>query len=624
MNTSIGCKRGLGLCLSGGGFRASFYHIGILIQMAELGLLRQVEVISTVSGGSILGAAYYLKVKNLLESKADDEIFDSDYVKLVNELETEFLEAVQKNLRVRTFANPVKNMMMARPKYSRSDALAELYENHIYQQYLKPSRKWISMRDLLINPNKQDISPCDKEKGNEKRINKIPVIILNATSLNSGHNWYFSARSMGEVPPRNAVFKDIDKKDRYRRIRYDDIKGDKKEFPLGSAVAASAGVPGLFPPMAVTGMYEERRVQLIDGGVFDNQGVNGALDPLHVCQSLVVSDASGQSEAIDNPETGLVKVLGMTNSIMMGRVREEVVNGLNETTSNPQTHPENLAYFHLTRGLFAKNINGIEQKVNLQSDQNQLQGLVSSMDDFHVNEEMQLALAHIRTDLDSFTHVEAGSLIANGYMMSKKQLEVLKQSLPDSSSHTSDENRAPEKWIYKDYIDKLTNKDELLLKHLQIASKQFLKPYYHLFGGTLGLGKSIGLILWSMPMIIVLGAILYGLNWLMLQYSGHSLLSVITDTSAETFLSVLQKIMSDIAQPIYWLLFFMIISTMLDKLIEGSGKWVGRIRMLARLPVTIISMLVTRLVLPLLGAIPVNLYLYTIDRYFVKKIGKLD
>lgn len=620
MSSPIACKRGLGLCLSGGGFRASFYHIGILIQMAELGLLRQVEVVSTVSGGSILGAAYYLKVKVLLESKPDDQIFDSDYVTLVNELEAEFLQAVQKNLRVLTFANPIKNMRMGTQKYSRSDALAELYEDHLYKRYMKPSGKWISMRDLLIKPNNQTISPCDKEKGNETRKNKIPVIILNATSLNSGHNWYFSGRSMGEVPPRNSVFKDIDKKDRYRRIRYDDIEGDNKDFPLGSAVAASAGVPGLFPPMAVSGMYEECRVQLVDGGVFDNQGVYAALDPLHECQSLVVSDASGQSDAEENPETGLVKVIATTNGIMMGRIREEVVNGLNETISNPKTRPENLAFFHLTRGLFAKNINGIGQPVNLQSDQNQRDGLISSMDDFKVDVDMQAALAHVRTDLDSFTHVEAGSLVANGFLMSKKELEALKQSLPDSSSNNGGDSKPPEKWIYKDYVEKLKNKDEIVLKHLQIANKQFLKPYYHLFGGTLDIGQSIGLILWSLPLAIVLGAIFVGINWLTAEYYTNSLFSIITDTSSDKF----QQFMYDIAPAIYVLLFLQVISVLADKLIEGSGEWIGKARKLAKLPMTIAIGLVTRIVLPVLGVIPVNLYLITIDRFFVNNIGKLD
>src|SRR5208282_532943 len=45
----------VGLALSGGGFRASLYHIGVLASLAERDMLRHIEVISCVSGGSILG-----------------------------------------------------------------------------------------------------------------------------------------------------------------------------------------------------------------------------------------------------------------------------------------------------------------------------------------------------------------------------------------------------------------------------------------------------------------------------------------------------------------------------------------------------------------------------------------
>ena len=38
----------VGLALSGGGFRASLYHIGVLAKLAELDVLRHVEVLSCV------------------------------------------------------------------------------------------------------------------------------------------------------------------------------------------------------------------------------------------------------------------------------------------------------------------------------------------------------------------------------------------------------------------------------------------------------------------------------------------------------------------------------------------------------------------------------------------------
>jgi hypothetical protein len=50
-------RSGIGLCLSGGGFRAAFFHLGALRRLHELGLLAQVSTISSVSGGSIISAA---------------------------------------------------------------------------------------------------------------------------------------------------------------------------------------------------------------------------------------------------------------------------------------------------------------------------------------------------------------------------------------------------------------------------------------------------------------------------------------------------------------------------------------------------------------------------------------
>src|SRR5438552_14311818 len=87
----------LGLALSGGGHRAAFFHVGVLAKLAELGLLRRIEVISTVSGGSIIGALFYLHLKNLLEDKPDTAITDADYLQIVREVERDYREAAATN-----------------------------------------------------------------------------------------------------------------------------------------------------------------------------------------------------------------------------------------------------------------------------------------------------------------------------------------------------------------------------------------------------------------------------------------------------------------------------------------------------------------------------------------------
>src|SRR5690625_2578734 len=87
----------VGLALSGGGFRASFFHLGVLANLADHGILRHVEVISAVSGGSIIATLYYLHLKRLLESVPDSRITDEDYRSIVSRMEQQFLAAVERN-----------------------------------------------------------------------------------------------------------------------------------------------------------------------------------------------------------------------------------------------------------------------------------------------------------------------------------------------------------------------------------------------------------------------------------------------------------------------------------------------------------------------------------------------
>jgi NTE family protein len=51
----------VGLSLSGGGYRASAFHLGTLKKLHEMGILRRVDILSTLSGGSINGECYSLE-----------------------------------------------------------------------------------------------------------------------------------------------------------------------------------------------------------------------------------------------------------------------------------------------------------------------------------------------------------------------------------------------------------------------------------------------------------------------------------------------------------------------------------------------------------------------------------
>ena len=60
-------KRNIGLALSGGGFRASIFHMGVLKYLAEKNKLEEISYISSVSGGSLLiGLLYSLNNNKLI------------------------------------------------------------------------------------------------------------------------------------------------------------------------------------------------------------------------------------------------------------------------------------------------------------------------------------------------------------------------------------------------------------------------------------------------------------------------------------------------------------------------------------------------------------------------------
>lgn len=328
----------LGLALSGGGFRAAFFHIGVLARLAELDMLRHVQVISTVSGGSIIGALYYIYLKNLLEQHADIDVNRDHYLRLIDEMEKSFTLAVQTNIRMRVFDSLPANLHMASARYSRTDRIGELLDEHLYRPAYGVGRRCpVMMDDLKINPAPCDASGKHKfDPPSECRNNLVPQLLLNATELNTGHTWRFEAIQMGE-PDRDRrlpedqhlIFREIDTGLRLRRIKYECHRD--KVVRVGRAAAASAAVPTIFPPFPISELYPNvinpeagsryLRVQLTDGGVHDNQGINALRH--RECTHFIVSDASGQLEDEAEPETGAGAVLRRSMDILMDRVREE-------------------------------------------------------------------------------------------------------------------------------------------------------------------------------------------------------------------------------------------------------------------------------------------------------------
>lgn len=423
----------VGLALSGGGFRASLFHIGVLARLAEMDILKNVSVLSTVSGGSIIGAYYYLKIKELLEGHRKDlteqygRICRECYIAVVREIETEFLTGVQSNLRVRLFADPASNSkMLINDEYSRSDRMGDLYDAYFYQKFVKgPTQKCIFLEDIKIIPEGEAGKGFDPVDYNKNAEFKIPLLTINATSLNTGNSWHFTSSWIGEsLPARNIHTNTVLKFIRFDRScrpepqyalqgseRQEELRSRKlKQIRLADAVAASACVPGVFKPMAIHDLYwnshgEDIVVQLVDGGVYDNQGIDALVKAK--CDYLICSDGSGQIEDELDPETSLYPVVNRSNSILMKRVREETI----ESLLTGQCSARGWALLHLRqccRGDIAypavpgpSDISDAEKKTG------------------HV-----YRLSNLRTDLDTFSDIEANTLIYHGYMLAAESFAV--------------------------------------------------------------------------------------------------------------------------------------------------------------------------------------------------------
>jgi NTE family protein len=204
----------------------------------------------------------------------------------------------------------------------------------------------------------------------------------------------------------------------------------------------------------------------------------------------------------------------------------------------------------------------------------------------------------MRTDLDSFTDVEAGCLQADGYQMSEPRLLKMEKFL--SSERVSGE------WQFDRFRTTLKSGDRLVLQHIQLGEHQFMKPFIYAVSGASSFVKTAGLLVVSLPLIASLIAIVTILNWVLKSYLGIDVIDILT--SEESFV----KALSDSAS-----------SKVADRLITGSGDLAIKIQKILKAPMAVISGLIMKIVLPAILAIPLVIYLYTIDRYFIRVMGKL-
>ncbi|OGQ17551.1 MAG: hypothetical protein A3C54_07040 [Deltaproteobacteria bacterium RIFCSPHIGHO2_02_FULL_60_17] len=221
-------------------------------------------------------------------------------------------------------------------------------------------------------------------------------------------------------------------------------------------------------------------MQLVDGGVHDNQGIQGLLD--EKCNAFVVSDASGQMLDETDPATGLLQVLLRSNDILMDRVREEELFSLLGGGQQP------VGFMHLRKGVSAQAIGWIDQNGNPAARQTERIPAMASQE-FGVDPSVQELLSKIRTDLDSFTDIEGHSLMLDGYLMSAPELKRAFNVSPPPGS-TSWQFLDIRKWVAKPTPQYLT--------HLEVGQERLFKVFRLSWSVTFAVFLLLGFIGWGL------------------------------------------------------------------------------------------------------------------------------
>ena len=409
-NTESGLRIGLGL--SGGGFRASIFHLGVILRLEELGIMPRVNVISSVSGGSIIAAYYVIEMERRLRAKRDElkagrPLIDVR-VEIFQEIAADFFRATDHNLRSRAlvfspFYHPLSTLKMFRTRYNRSDVMQAEYDRWFYRK------------------NTLDQLPSVASAGKVGVNSHLagPKLLLNTASLLTGKRVSFSREPISGAKELSRV--------------------DKNVLPLSRIVGASAGVPVLFPPTYVSGDM------LVDGGVTDNQGLEALWE--ENCDILLISDASGQMEQVHRMSSGGIGVLSRTNSIFQFQIREKLIDQL-ILWRDKYVNRRSFAFVHLHLNL--KDRSGVE---------------------YRVPSEYIAGLARIRTDLDQFSFVEREALMYHGYTLIDGQLRKYCQNLIKGTEGTESSGREPDRLGVPPLFERRAgdqNADEMLEKREEI------------------------------------------------------------------------------------------------------------------------------------------------------------
>ena len=242
----------IALALSGGGSRAMAFHLGCLRGLHQAGLLDQVSVISSVSGGSVLAALYCSEPGGFEDfERRVRETLTRGFVGPAIGVALTTLEGVKA---VATFA-VLGTDRLAAFVVRRGLKLTRLpLERNWRWLRESPLRRWASRTTIL----QRTFSRLFGGRTLPQLRSDRPRLIIVACELRAKAAFYFTA-------------------ERLHCWRYG--SADASQVEIAHAVAASASYPVALPALdecmtfTKDGAAAVKRVTLTDGGVYDNLGL---------------------------------------------------------------------------------------------------------------------------------------------------------------------------------------------------------------------------------------------------------------------------------------------------------------------------------------------------------------
>jgi NTE family protein len=296
----------IGLSLSGGGYRAAAFHLGTLSKLNELNILDKVDVISTISGGSIAGAFYMLNKDDFSKFK------------------TIFIKTLQKS---------VINKILFSRRIIITIVILLLTITSLIFLFIK-LKMWLAIFGLifliiiLFSFFQFFFLPISRLK--EKAYRKLffgmkklsdlpesPIIAINSTNLETGTLFTFSKKKVSDSSYEHP-------KDGGKKITF---KPDT--INVSFAVACSTAVPVPFNPFKLSSNnfsnpedYFRISPSLSDGGLYDNQGIHKLTQPdsTYKCDIIICSDGS-QPFKFSYRGFNSFSVLKRSTDIMMRKIK---------------------------------------------------------------------------------------------------------------------------------------------------------------------------------------------------------------------------------------------------------------------------------------------------------------